>query len=297
MQEKHKILIVDDVASNIQALAAVLKDDYQLRVATTGERALELVANELDIDLILLDIEMPQMSGFEVIERLKSNFETEDIPVIFVTGNITIEDEEKGLIAGAVDYIAKPIRPVIVQARVKTHITLKNQRDQLKYEAVHDKLTGLYNRYQLDNEGYRKFKRALRQKSNMSVVMIDIDHFKDVNDNYGHIIGDEVLKSVAKLLRTNRRVEDFVVRYGGEEFLMLLEECKAENAYTIAEHLRKEIQNLNPAGVEVTASFGIAQLKETHVSMDRLLKDADDALYQAKENGRNQVVIYQEKKD
>jgi len=297
VQEKHKILIVDDVASNIQALAAVLKDDYQLRVATTGERALELVANELDIDLILLDIEMPQMSGFEVIERLKSNFETEDIPVIFVTGNITIEDEEKGLIAGAVDYIAKPIRPVIVQARVKTHITLKNQRDQLKYEAVHDKLTGLYNRYQLDNEGYRKFKRALRQKSNMSVVMIDIDHFKDVNDNYGHIIGDEVLKSVAKLLRTNRRVEDFVVRYGGEEFLMLLEECKAENAYTIAEHLRKEIQNLNPAGVEVTASFGIAQLKETHVSMDRLLKDADDALYQAKENGRNQVVIYQEKKD
>lgn len=292
MQEKHKILIVDDVASNIQALAAVLKDDYQLRVATTGKRALELVSNEPDIDLILLDIEMPEMSGFEVISELKANYDTADIPVIFVTGNITIEDEEKGLIAGAVDYIAKPIRPVIVQARVKTHITLKNQRDQLKYEAVHDKLTGLYNRYQLDNEGYRKFKRALRQKSNFTVIMIDIDHFKNVNDSYGHIIGDEVLKSIANLLKTNRRVEDFVVRYGGEEFLMLLEECSAEDAYTIAETLRKEVALLNPAGVEVSASFGIASLRSDHVSMDRLLKDADDALYEAKGSGRNKVTVY-----
>lgn len=295
MQEKHKILIVDDVASNIQALAAVLKDEYQLRVATTGERALELVSNELDIDLILLDIEMPVMNGFEVIAKLKSNYETADIPVIFVTGNITIEDEEKGLISGAVDYIAKPIRPVIVQARVKTHITLKNQRDQLKYEAVHDKLTGLYNRYQLDHEGFRKFKRALRQKSSFTVVMIDIDFFKNVNDSYGHIIGDEVLKAVAKLLKTNRRVEDFVVRYGGEEFLMILEECNTEDAYTIAESLRKDVEGLNPAGVEITASFGIATLSEDHIGMDALLKDADDALYSSKENGRNQVSIY--KKD
>lgn len=295
MQEKHKILIVDDVASNIQALAAVLKDEYQLRVATTGERALELVSNELDIDLILLDIEMPVMNGFEVIAKLKSNYETADIPVIFVTGNITIEDEEKGLISGAVDYIAKPIRTVIVQARVKTHITLKNQRDQLKYEAVHDKLTGLYNRYQLDHEGFRKFKRALRQKSNFTVVMIDIDFFKNVNDSYGHIIGDEVLKAVAKLLKTNRRVEDFVVRYGGEEFLMILEECNTEDAYTIAESLRKDVEGLNPAGVEITASFGIATLSEDHIGMDALLKDADDALYSSKENGRNQVSIY--KKD
>ena len=293
MQVKHKILIVDDVASNIQALASVLKDNYQLRVATTGERALELVANELDIDLILLDIEMPIMNGFEVISKLKANYETADIPVIFVTGNITIEDEEKGLISGAVDYIAKPIRPVIVQARVKTHITLKNQRDQLKYEAVHDKLTGLYNRYQLDHEGYRKFKRAQRKKSNFTVVMIDIDHFKNVNDSYGHIIGDEVLKSVANLLKTNRRVEDFVVRYGGEEFLMILEECNIEDAYSIAETLRKSIEALNPAGVEVSASFGVAALREDHIGMDALLKDADDALYQAKDSGRNKVVIFQ----
>jgi len=295
MQIKQKILIVDDVASNIQALAAVLKDEYQLRVATTGEKALELVSNELDIDLILLDIEMPEMNGFEVILKLKESYKTADIPVIFVTGNITIEDEEKGLISGAVDYIAKPIRPVIVQARVKTHITLKNQRDQLKYEAVHDKLTGLYNRYQLDQEGYRKFKHALRKKSHFTVVMIDIDNFKNVNDSYGHIIGDEVLKSIANLLKRNRRVEDFVVRYGGEEFLMLLEECNIEDAYAISESLRKDIETLNPAGVEVSASFGIATLKEKHIGMDELLKDADDALYKAKDSGRNKVVVFNSK--
>ncbi len=294
MYEKQTILIVDDVASNIQTLAGVLQGEYQLKVATTGARALELVCAEPDIDLILLDIEMPEMDGFDVLEKLKENHATQDIPVIFVTGNISVEDEEKGLISGAVDYITKPIRPVIVQARVKTHITLKNQRDQLKYEAFHDKLTGLYNRYQLDTEGYRKFTRAKRKGADFSIVMIDIDFFKDVNDNYGHIIGDEVLKSVAKVLNTNRRFEDFVVRYGGEEFLILLEECDLKNAEVKANKLRVTIEDLHPAGVSVTASFGIASLSEKHISLDNLLKDADEALYKAKDNGRNRVEVIED---
>ena len=291
MNEKQTILIVDDVASNIQTLAGVLKGKYQLKVATTGARALELVCAEPNIDLILLDIEMPEMNGFDVLEKLKENHVTKDIPVIFVTGNISVEDEEKGLVSGAVDYITKPIRPVIVQARVKTHITLKNQRDQLKYEAFHDKLTGLYNRYQLDTEGYRKFTRAKRQNADFTIVMIDIDFFKIVNDNYGHIIGDEVLKAVAKVLNTNRRVEDFVVRYGGEEFLILLEECDLENAEIKANTLRTTIEELHPAGISITASFGIASLSEKHISLDNLLKDADEALYKAKDNGRNRVEV------
>ena len=291
MQEKQTILIVDDVASNIQTLAGVLKGEYQLKVATTGQRALELLIQEPNVDLILLDREMPEMDGFEVLQKLKENHLTQNIPVIFVTGNITIEDEEKGLVSGAVDYIAKPVRPVIVQARVKTHITLKNQRDQLQYEAFHDKLTGLYNRYQLDTEGYRKFTRAKRQNANLTIVMIDIDFFKAVNDSYGHTIGDEVLKAVAKVLDSNRRTEDFVVRYGGEEFLILYEGCDKKNAEIKANTLRKVIEELYPAGVGITASFGIASLSQEHISIDNLLKDADEALYRAKKNGRNRVEV------
>lgn len=291
MQDKQTILIVDDVASNIQTLAGVLKGEYQLKVATTGERALELLSNEPNVDLILLDIEMPEMDGFEVLRKLKENHTTQNIPVIFVTGNISVEDEEKGLISGAVDYITKPIRPVIVQARVKTHITLKNQRDQLQYEAFHDKLTGLYNRYQLDTEGYRKFTRAKRQSAYLTIVMIDIDFFKAVNDSYGHTIGDEVLKAVAEILNKNRRVEDFVVRYGGEEFLILYEGCDKSNAAKKANQLRKMIENLHPAGISITASFGVASLDKKHISLDNLLKDADEALYRAKKNGRNRVEV------
>ena len=291
MREKQTILIVDDVASNIQTLAGVLKGGYQLKVATSGERALELLSQESNIDLILLDIEMPEMDGFEVLQKLKENHTTQNIPVIFVTGNISVEDEEKGLISGAVDYITKPIRPVIVQARVKTHITLKNQRDQLQYEAFHDKLTGLYNRYQLDTEGYIKFTRAKRQSANLTIVMIDIDFFKAVNDSYGHTIGDEVLKAVAHVLNANRRVEDFVVRYGGEEFLILYEECDKLNAKIKANALREMIETLHPAGISITASFGVASLGQKHISLDNLLKDADEALYRAKKNGRNRVEV------
>ncbi|WP_372999922.1 diguanylate cyclase [Sulfurimonas sp.] len=291
MEEKAVILIVDDVASNVQALAGVLKDDYNIKVAVNGTRALELIKQKPHPDLILLDVNMPEMDGYEVLREIKRCVGCESLPVMFVTGKDTEEDEEKGLLLGAVDYIKKPIHPAIVKARVNTQITLKRQRDELVYNALHDQLTGLYNRNHLVAEGNRKFSRALRQNDKLSIMMIDIDHFKAVNDTHGHLTGDLVLKEVASVLVQDKRTEDFSARFGGEEFIIVLEGCSKEDAQEKAEALRKKIENLNPADIEVTASFGVSELSKEHSSFESLLRAADSALYAAKNSGRNCVVV------
>ena len=291
MHDKSLVLIVDDVASNIQTLASVLKDDYQLKVATTGKLAIEIANQDPKPDLILLDVKMPEMDGYDVLKILKEEDYTKHIPVIFVTANDTTDDEEKGLLAGAVDYITKPIRPAIVKARVKTHVTLKLQSDKLLYIALHDKLTGLYNRHYLTKVGDLKYARASRHAEEMSVIMCDVDHFKNVNDEYGHLVGDKVLQALGKLLNDNKRTEDFTARYGGEEFVIVLEHCSSNSAKEKAESLRKELEALDINGLHVTASFGVVTLTKEHKSFEGLLKDADDALYKAKESGRNKVVV------
>lgn len=290
MRDKAVLLIVDDVLLNTQILKTVLQDSYEIKTANDGSTALKLSQQEPLPDLILLDVKMPDMNGYEVMHKLKSNEQTEDIPVIFITGSDTIEDEEKGLTMGAVDYITKPIRSVIVKARVKTHVTLKYQRDQLMYTALHDQLTGLYNRYHFKDEGTRKFAKAKRQNSLLSIIMVDIDHFKNINDNHGHLIGDEVLVQAAKLLNHNNRIEDFTARYGGEEFIIALEDCSLTYAKIKAESLREEIEELFPNNIKITASFGVAQIQEKHNEFIDLIKDADDALYKAKNSGRNKVI-------
>ena len=292
MQKKAVILIVDDIATNIQTLATLFKDDYQVKVATNGERALELAVQEPIPDLILLDIEMPEMNGYEVLERLKNINEAEEIPVIFITGNDATNDEEKGLLLGAMDYITKPIRPAIVKARVKTQITIKRQRDELLYIALHDKLTGLHNRHYLAEIGNLKFARAKRHSEELSIIMCDIDHFKAVNDTYGHLGGDKVLQAMGTLLSSNKRDEDFIARYGGEEFVLVLEHCSAQDAKTKADEIRVALSKLQIDGISVTASFGVAQINSEHKDFEALLKDADEALYKAKESGRNKTIIY-----
>ena len=292
MQKKETILIVDDVASNIQTLASILKDDYALKIAKDGQRALELSTQEPLPDLILLDVQMPNMDGYEVLKRLQKSETTRGIPVIFVTGNDSVEDEEKGLLLGGVDYITKPVRPVIVKARVKTHLIIKAQKDELLYAALHDQMTGLYNRHYLNEAGQAKFSRAKRMKDDLSVMMIDVDHFKKVNDEHGHLIGDEVLKAVANVLKTDKRAEDFSARYGGEEFITILENCDAANAQKKANEFRKTIEALNVNGVRITASFGVSQLNPSHIGFEEVIKDADEALYEAKESGRNRVKVF-----
>ena len=292
MKNSDVILIVDDIQSNVEMLGGVLKDEYQIKVAQNGVRALELSLLHPVPDLILLDIEMPEMDGFEVLSRLKTNSATKDIPVIFISSYSSTEEEERGLIKGAVDYITKPIRPLIVKARVRTHLIIKHQRDALLHMASHDQLTGLCNRYHLVQEGNRIFSRAKRQKEDFCAVIVDIDHFKNVNDTYGHLVGNEILKSIASLLDKYKRVEDLTARYGGEEFVILFDNCSIDDASFKADILRQRVQNLLPMNIKTTASFGIVQLNEKHNTFEQLLKDADKALYMAKEGGRNRVVRY-----
>jgi len=288
--EKSVILIVDDVPANVQVLASCLKNDYHIKVATDGLKCLQLVAIKPTPDLILLDIEMPGMDGYEVCRRLKADQETQKIPIIFVTASDQEEEEEKGLQLGAVDYITKPIRPSIVSARVNTHITLKLQHDKLMAMAMHDQLTGLYNRHYFFDSADKKIAEAKRHHYPLSLVMMDIDHFKHINDQYGHAIGDKVLQSISQMIKAQCRDEDILARFGGEEFIALFNHCDMNYAYEKAENCRQIIETTALDDLYLTCSFGVVQMSADCDSLENLIKQADMALYQAKEGGRNQVV-------
>jgi len=294
MSEKPVVLIVDDVRVNLQTLAHILKDDCVIKIALGGMEAIELASRYPIPDLILLDVGMPEVSGYDVCKMLQGNIATVDIPIIFVTGKDSIEDEEYGLSLGAVDYITKPIRPVIVKARVKTHIALKQHRDELSAMATRDPLTGLYNRRYLTDALMSKVARANRHGDALSVIMADVDHFKKINDTHGHLVGDEVLKIVAQTISEAARREDVVARFGGEEFILVMDNCSLEDASAKAEELRQKIQLLHPNDLDVTMSFGVACLSERIKDCTSLFTAVDKALYQAKNSGRNRVVAYNE---
>ncbi|MCX7815988.1 MAG: PleD family two-component system response regulator [Syntrophales bacterium] len=295
-QERPKILIVDDNPSSIMVLGEELKKDYNVYIATNGETAIKK-AISTSPDLILLDIVMPGMDGYAVCKQLKENDITRNIPIIFVTAKDTDEDEEKGLNIGAVDYITKPFSIPIVKARVKTHIELKKKTDILENLSLRNGLTGIFNRRQFENVLSNEWKRAIRKGSTLSLIFIDIDHFKAFNDNYGHIAGDDCLKAVAgTLTATLRRSTDFVARYGGEEFAVILPETDIDNAIAVAEMLRKAILGLKIehkfSKVEpyLTVSVGIGTTSPTRDSEYKIIIEAaDNALYEAKNSGRNRV--------
>ena len=291
MSEKPIILIVDDVPSNIKVLANCLKNDYQIKVATGGHDCLRLAISDPIPDLILLDIEMPDLGGYEVCQKLQSQPHTRDTPIIFVTARDEDRNEELGLKLGAVDYITKPVRPSIVLARVNTHITLKKQRDMLKAIALKDQLTGLYNRYYLLEAAEQRMANAVRHGDPLSILLLDVDHFKRINDGHGHLVGDIVLQRLAMQLADICRKEDIAARYGGEEFVVLLGHCDSTAAALKAEIVRKKIEALKPEGILTTISIGVAQLGLGDETVERLLDRADKALYEAKNLGRNQVVI------
>lgn len=292
MHHTPVVLIVDDVKSNIQMLSMILEDDYEIKSATNGPDALVLAKESPQPDLVLLDVEMPGMDGYKVLHKLKVDKATENIPVIFVTGNVDSEAEERGFLLGAADYITKPVRPNIVRARVNTQVMVKIQRDELQFVALHDKLTGLYNRHYLTEFGAPRFAGAQRYDDDMCVIMSDVDHFKLVNDTYGHLGGDKVLQAMGELLKEQTRDSDLTARYGGEEFIIVLCKCDAQTAMEKAEEIRIALEAMEIDGIKVTSSFGVAQVRKDHKDFEALLKDADEALYQAKESGRNKTVIY-----
>ena len=288
--DKPIVLIVDDVPSNIQSLASCLKSDFRVKVATSGDHCLSIAHGDEPLDLILLDIQMPGMNGYETLEALKNNYKTAAIPVIFVTGKDENDDEELGLNLGAVDYITKPFQPAIVLARAHTHILLKKQRDQLSTMATRDSLTGLYNRHYLLESAYQVMARAMRHQQPVSLMILDIDHFKRINDTLGHAHGDVVIKGLATCLKEYFRDEDTVVRFGGEEFLILLDQCPLDQAVLKAETIRQRVETLNIIEWPITISVGVAEL-DFHEGFESLLKRADHALYEAKAANRNCVVF------
>lgn len=297
LSTKQTILLVDDAKENIRILAEVLREDYTIKVATNGEKALDIAMSENPPDLILLDIVMPRIDGYEVCKRLKASPQTKDIPVIFITGKVSEEDEILGFNLGAVDYIIKPFRPIVVKARVKTHSDLKRYRDYLEGISYRDGLTGIFNRRKFDEYLHTTWEFVQREKLPISLIMIDIDRFKLFNDNYGHQAGDKCLINVAQTLSNSvLRKTDLVARYGGEEFVCVLPSTVVENALDIAENLRKNIIELQIphefSMVEnyLTISVGVASIiPDANSKCSDLIKAADDALYISKEGGRNRV--------
>jgi diguanylate cyclase (GGDEF)-like protein len=288
-----QLLLVDDQPANIHALHQVFTGSgCRLLMATHGEQALALCRERLP-DLVLLDMCMPGLDGIEVCARLKAEPATRDIPVIFITALQDDANETRALDAGAVDFIVKPFNPRVVRARVRTHLTLKAQADQLRRLALVDGLTGVYNRRHFDEQFVLEWRRAQREGSTLSLLIADIDHFKAFNDRFGHQAGDDCLRRVAQQLQAGlRRPADLVARWGGEEFACILPRTEAEGALRLANWLEACVRALaiahpgSPLGV-VTVSLGLATCcpQPGHDSVE-LFKRADAQLYRAKSEGR-----------
>jgi len=271
MQERPSILVVDDSETNIDILVELLSDTYEVLVALDGENALETV-EENEIDLILLDIMMPEMDGYEVCRRLKSKKGTKDIPIIFITARTDEEAIEKAYDVGGMDYVTKPFKPKELSARVKIQLQLQKlikdlerSKEELKLLASTDPLTKLYNRRFFSETSENILKLAKRDKTDLSIIMLDIDRFKKINDTYGHKAGDDVITALASTLKELTRKSDLPCRFGGEEFLILLPETDLNGAIVIAEKIRMMIKTLtirtaNDEKVKFTASIGISKL-------------------------------------
>ena len=281
----EKILIVDDNTSLRRMLRLnLVKAEYEILEAEDGNKALKQV-KECIPDVILLDIMMPGMTGFEVCKKLRSNPKNSVIYIIMLTAMTDSSDKITGLDIGADDYLIKPFEIKELLARIRVGI----RSCQDKRHAIMDNLTQIYNRHFFDVHIIKEINRSLRYQRKLSLIMLDIDHFKQVNDTYGHDVGDLVLTELAEILNNHCRQSDIPIRWGGEEFMVLLPETDMDGAKKLAERIRAEIEmhEFTTAGHQ-TASFGVALLTDSHST---LIKHADEALYKAKENGRNIVVV------
>lgn len=296
LERRPRLLVVDDQPANVQALYQAFAADHQVFMATGGEQALALCGS-MQPDLVLLDVVMPGLDGYEVCARLKADAATRDIPVIFVTAHNDETAETRGLAVGAVDFIAKPINPTIVRARVKTHLTLKRQSDLLRQWVYIDGLTGVCNRRYFDEQLSREWGRAMRQGAPLTLVLIDVDQFKLYNDHYGHQAGDDCLRRIAAALKGGlQRPVDLLARYGGEEFACLLPDTEIPGAVALAQRLGQRVAELqiehaaSTVARAVTVSLGVCMRRpDATGSAADLLREADAQLYLAKSRGRNQV--------
>lgn len=300
---EQRILVIDDSAVAREMILDALRKArlrVELFAACNGLDGLELLQRQL-VDVIICDLEMPVMDGLGFLDRLGANESLRDIPVIILTGHETREEKILGLERGACDYVTKPFDPGELVARVKVQLKIKSLQDRLRESnrrleqlSRTDALTGLANRRRFMTVLEHTFSHSQRSALPLALVMLDIDHFKKVNDSYGHQGGDEVLLAVARLLHPEPGDDILAARYGGEEFALILPETTLEVARRGAERLRRQVEALVFAGplanLRLTASFGVAAIPHPAINtLDQLIWEADDALYRAKRNGRNRV--------
>lgn len=292
----EKVLIVDDSIVQAAQLKAILADEYDVTAAHTAEDGLRRASDE-NYSLILLDVAMPGMDGFTLLKKLQEEIITQSVPVILITSLSDVEHEQRGLVLGAVDYITKPFNPLIVKARVNTHIKLYNYRKQVEQQSMTDQLTGIANRRRYDRYSAAKWHEAARLQVPLSICMFDIDHFKVYNDTFGHPAGDKVIAAVAKTIASHlHRSTDFVARYGGEEFVALSLGDRSEKIFGHLKTIRQAVEDLHiphdPSVSEwVTVSVGgVTVVPPTDGAYAFYLKIADTMLYDAKKHGRNRVV-------
>ncbi|MDR1424072.1 MAG: diguanylate cyclase [Azoarcus sp.] len=294
---RQSILIVDDKKTNLALLNKILAPEYTILAARSGEEALKRLAENLP-DLILLDTVMPGMDGFEVISRLKREPATQRIPVIFISGPNDAGDEEKSFNLGAVDYIGKPFKEVIVRARVRNHLQILRQMSVIERLGLLDPLTDIASRRSFDEHLPRVWESAVRERKPLALLMMDIDNFKAYNDTHGRPQGDVLLKRIACLIKsaTAHHPLDICARIGGEEFVVLCPETDHVGALDIAEQLRLNVENMKVLSFDrkptsATISIGVASVIPTNDDeMTSFIKLADERLYAAKTNGRNRIV-------
>ena len=318
MKNKLDILIVDDTPDNLRVLSIfLLEANYQVRKAINGNMALKAVSANLP-DLILLDINMPDLTGYQVCKKLKDNPDTCDIPVIFLSALDRLFDKVLAFDVGGVDYIQKPFQPEEVLARVKIHLTISQQKKQLESQnlflknanqelqrlAILDPLTQIANRYRFNQYLEQQWKICQIKQKPLCLIMLDVDFFKNYNDCYGHIQGDQcLLKITQAMLCEVKRPSDLVARYGGEEFVVILPNTKLDDGLKIAQRICQKVQSFkiphqnSETSKYVTISLGVANMIPCdQLKSEFLIKAADQALYNAKKRGKNRVCFYNERK-
>jgi len=300
------VLIIDDSVTVREQIIRILESYNLFSRYYEAEDGLDGFKKLLSsqVDIILCDLEMPRIDGFKFLSMLKSRPDLQDIPVLILTGMNDRERKLKGLEQGASDYITKPFDPEELVARVKIHLKIKNLQDDLKHSnemllelSNTDHLTGLFNRRYMMESLDKEVHRTIRKGGHLSFILLDIDHFKSVNDIYGHLQGDVALQKVAILLKKELRSYDCAARYGGEEFVAILPDSTLKEAVFVAERIRLSIMGTKfgekLAGLNLTVSLGVSSFPlEGVTTVDGFIKVADDALYRAKNNGRNRVEFH-----
>lgn len=297
--QRAKILLVDDSLTSLRILGAILSPDYDILIATSGETALKIARDPEPPDLILLDVQMPEMDGYTACQILKEDDLTRNIPIIFVTAMDGSQAETKGFELGAVDYITKPYSPPVIRARVGTQVALKQRTDLLETMAFLDGMTGIANRRQFDRQLEKEWQLMMRRSAPLSLLLIDIDHFKRYNDHYGHGAGDDCLRLVARTIASvPKRPGDLAARYGGEEFAIILPDTDEKGASTVAEAVRLAVESLklphvsSPLIDHITISLGVTtDIPRRQGNLQYLVNAADHALYHAKSAGRNRTSV------